>query len=139
MIARRPTTPTRRMSPILAMPTATVAKMIGGTTARISVMKASLSGFISVARLGQTPPSNMPAAIAISTCTHVSLSAAASHELLQRRPPGGRAPQKRLYLRHRGSPYRSVLADLHDHFDRIFDALAGVADCGRHLGEREGV
>ena len=57
------------MSPILAMPTATVAKMIGGTTARISVMKASLSGFISVARLGQTAPSNMPAAIAISTCT----------------------------------------------------------------------
>ena len=50
MIARKPTAPTRRMSPILAMPTATVAKMIGGTTARISVMKPSLIGFISTAK-----------------------------------------------------------------------------------------
>ncbi len=69
MIALRPTTPTRRMSPILAMPTATVAKMIGGTTARISVMKPSLKGFISVAKLGQTAPSRSPSAIAIKTCT----------------------------------------------------------------------
>jgi hypothetical protein len=52
MIARTPTIPMRRMSPILAMPTATVAKMISGTTARISVMKPSLSGFISTPRLG---------------------------------------------------------------------------------------
>jgi hypothetical protein len=52
MIARKPTTPTRRISPILAMPTATVAKMISGTTARMRVMKPSLNGFISTARLG---------------------------------------------------------------------------------------
>ena len=52
MIALSPTTPTRRMSPILAMPTATVAKMIRGTTDRISMMKPSLIGFISTARLG---------------------------------------------------------------------------------------
>ena len=37
---------------LLANATATVAKMMGGTTARISVMKASLSGFMSTARLG---------------------------------------------------------------------------------------
>jgi hypothetical protein len=43
--------------------------MIGGTTARISVMKPSLKGFISVAKLGQTAPSRSPSAIAIKTCT----------------------------------------------------------------------
>src|SRR6185437_1286960 len=33
--------------------------------------------------------------------------------------------------------HRSGLAYLHDHLDRIFDALASIADRGRHLGERK--
>ena len=44
--------PTRRISPILAMPTTTVVKMITGTTARMSEMKASPSGFTSTPRRG---------------------------------------------------------------------------------------
>src|SRR5438874_13140728 len=31
--------------------------------------------------------------------------------------------------------YGSRLANLHDYLDRIFDALASIADRGRHLGE----
>src|SRR5438270_6939234 len=39
-----------------------------------------------------------------------------------------------------GPPKRgSRLANLHDHLDRIFDALASIADRGRHLGERKGM
>src|SRR6185437_14486400 len=33
--------------------------------------------------------------------------------------------------------HRSRLANLHDDLDRIFDALASIADRGRHLGERK--
>src|SRR5437763_16410222 len=31
----------------------------------------------------------------------------------------------------------SRLANLHDYLDRIFDALASIADRGRHIGERK--
>src|SRR2546423_2093309 len=34
---------------------------------------------------------------------------------------------------------RSVLADLHDHLDRVLDALARVADRGGHFGQGKGV
>src|SRR5437764_8613806 len=34
---------------------------------------------------------------------------------------------------------RSVLADLHDHLDRVLDALAGIADRSRHLGQGKGM
>jgi hypothetical protein len=66
---RSRTTPTRRMSPILAMPTATVAKIISGTTDRMSMIKPSLIGFMSTASFGKTAPSRIPTPMAISTFT----------------------------------------------------------------------
>src|SRR5438270_1940072 len=40
-------------------------------------------------------------------------------------------------LMHGPPKYGSRLANLHDYLDRIFDALASIADRGRHLGERK--
>src|SRR5438477_9659336 len=44
----------------LGMPTATVAKMIGGTTDRMSMIKPSLIGIMSTASFGKTAPSRIP-------------------------------------------------------------------------------
>src|SRR4051794_37302597 len=55
------------MSPILAMPTTTVVKMIGAIIILISLMKPSPRGFIAVACAGRSTPSSTPTAMATST------------------------------------------------------------------------
>ena len=55
------------MLPSDAMPTTTVTKMTGPVTVLISWMNASASHSVSLAMLGATRPSTMPAAIATST------------------------------------------------------------------------
>src|SRR4051794_20872231 len=55
------------MSPIFAMPTTTVAKMIGAIIILIRLMKPSPSGFIASARVGKNMPRRTPMAIATST------------------------------------------------------------------------
>ena len=55
-----PTRPSLRISPMLAMPTTTVKKMIGPIIMRISLMNPSPSGSIFPAVEGATTPSAIP-------------------------------------------------------------------------------
>ena len=59
--------PTSFISPMLAMPTAMVVKMIGAISIRTSLMKPSPSGRIAAPRSGHTTPTTTPRAIAAST------------------------------------------------------------------------
>ena len=65
--------PTCFMSPIFAMPTTTVPKMIGAIIIRISLMKASPSGFIASPVCGQKCPSTTPMMMAVMTWKYSDL------------------------------------------------------------------
>lgn len=57
------------MFSILAMPSTTVAKMMGAKTILISLMKASPMGFKSAPTCGQKTPISTPRVTPINTCT----------------------------------------------------------------------
>ncbi|MNF01955.1 hypothetical protein D3C80_2010320 [compost metagenome] len=58
------------MFSILAMPSTTVAKMMGANTILISLINASPSGFMSTPTCGQNTPNRMPIETPIRTCTY---------------------------------------------------------------------
>src|SRR5579885_3504554 len=135
------------MSPMRAMPTTTVVKMIGVMIMRIALMKASPSGFMSAARGGSTTPSAPPITIAIRTWTYslayhgrflASPAGAVPSSAVTASPSclGAAVPLRRASSRPPRAPSG---AHFHDYLDGVFDALARVFERGRHLGQREGV
>ncbi len=61
--ALMPTRPSFRMSPMPAMPTKTVKKMMGPIIIRMSLMNPSPRGFMATAAGGYNTPSNTPRTI----------------------------------------------------------------------------
>ena len=57
------------MSPMRAMPPATVQKITGATAILMSLTKASPSGFSEAPNVGQSAPTNRPSATPRSTWT----------------------------------------------------------------------
>ena len=69
MTARKPMRPTSFISPMCAMPTTIVVKMIGAMSIRISLMNPSPSGRIAAPLSGQKMPTMTPSAMPTRTWT----------------------------------------------------------------------